>query len=1002
MFRNRLGLLILVMLVSVAVCQAQLDTATILGTVSDATGAVMPGVKVQVQNMGTGIIVEATTDQYGGFVAPVLPVGTYRVTVSANGFDTFVREGIKLNVADRVSVPIVMKPGTITKQITVVGEVTPVQTASSTLGGIVSSNQVSELPLNGRALTQLLSTVPGVSMLGVQPSMNGAGMDRLFETATSFLLDGTDSGQIDSSLPDGGYGTAARMTRASVESIGEVRIQESSFNAEYGSASGGVVNFITKSGTNDFHGGLFEYFRNEILDSRNYFDPAPLYKPEFRLNQYGGSLGGPIKRDKLFFFVNYEGDRQRLGETMTDYVPTEAYRAALNPVIQPIVNTLPLPNGPVSPVNPDLGVYTESVANQLREDTFAVKTDYNLSSKDRFTARYNFNDSYTLTYYGVAQGEADPVPYRSQFGKLSYTRTFSPNVMNELGMGLNRLGTVPASGETPEVRSEPLTIVLGGMPDLGPSLFDLRVGNTSYTYLDTLSWVKGRNQFKFGTQFVRQEENKAVNFQNILVFLGMGNGIFDLGSNIPYELETIGNPMEGQRNWLTSYFAQDDMQATRSLTLDVGLRYDFNTAMSESHGRNRNFNFTTGELEPAGTKMFDPPTLDLGPRLGVAWAPTASKKFAIRASYGIFYITINPVMAQLTPANDPVFGEQRLVTWFQDPSLYGFPTPPNIQSTPSTGALWVVPEHNFHSAYNQDWNFNIQQGFGQNTVLQVAYIGNRGTHYLFVINANRIDPTTHVRPYTNFSDIDDETTCCPTSYNALQVSLKHRLSHSLSFNANYTWSHNLDIGGVSFGTSAQDDHNLGREWGNADYDVRQYMEFDYTYQLPSAPHVPKWLGSGWQINGLSVFRSGTSVDVICNCDPLGTGELTARANAVPGVPVRPANYSLPFNQINFAAFSSPGNYPNSTLAYGDVGRNTLKGPSVYNWDFSLFKNFRVREHNTLQFRAEFFNIFNTPEFASPSADLASPATFGQSLSTIASAGGFSSNRQIQFALRYQF
>jgi hypothetical protein len=984
------------MLLTVSICQAQLDTATILGTVLDSSGAVIPGAKVVVENMGTSATVELTTDPSGIFIAPVLPVGKYKVTVSMTGFNTYVREGIQLNVADRVQLSAMLKPGALTQEVTVVGQAALVDTASSTLGGVVGSQQVSELPLNGRALTQLLSTVPGVLLLG-PPSMNGASMGRLFETATRFLMDGTDSGQVDSDLPDGGYLTAARMTRASVESVEEVRIQESSYDAEYGQASGGVVNFITKSGTNNFHGSLFEYFRNEVLDARDFFSYVPPLKPAFRLNQYGGSLGGPLKRDKLFFFVDYEGDRQRLGVTQTGYVPTEAYRAALNPVLLPIINTLPLPNLPVSAFDPTLAGYTQSVSNRLREDTFAVKTDYTISSKDRLSARYNFNDSYTYTYFGFAQGQARPIPYRSQLGKLTYTRTLTPTLLNEAGFGVNRVHAVTGSGDGEAIKSLPITLVLGGVAPMGPALFDLRVGNTSYTYLDTLSWVKGRNQFKFGTQIVRPEENKAVNFQNYLVFLGLANAPLDFASNIPYELLTVGNPMEGQRNKLTSYFAQDDMQARKNLTLNLGLRYDYNTAMTESYGRNRNFNFATGQLDPLGTSLFDPPKLNFAPRVGFAWTPTASRSLVVRGGYGIFFITINPVMAQDTPANDPVFGESRLVTIFDDPFLTGFPTPPNIQSFPSSGALWVLP-HDFHSAYNQDWNLNIQQGLGEGMVLQVAYIGNRGTHYLFFINANQIDPVTKVRSYAGFSDINDETPCCSTSYNALQVSLKRRMTHGLALNLNYTWSHNLDIGGLNFGTTAEDSLYLGREWGDADYDVRHVLEFDYTYQLPGAPKFPNWLGKGWQINGLTVMRSGTPVDVVCSCDPLSIGLLTSRADVVPGVSQRPSNYSLPFNQINYAAFSSPV----GTGALGNVGRNTLKGPAVYNWDFSLFKNFRVKEHQTLEFRAEIFNIFNTPQFAAPSADISSPATFGQSLSTIGSAGGFGSNRQIQFALRYAF
>ncbi len=1012
-------------LVAPAVCLAQLDTATILGTVTDSSGALVAGAQVDVQNLGTSVTVTLTTGGDGGFIASALPVGNYAVKVSAKGFKTSTESGVHLNVSDRIKLSIVLQPGSVTEQVTVTSEAPVLQTASSTLGGVVDNQQVSNLPLNGRALTQVLATVPGVSLLSPSPSMNGAGMDRLFETATRFLLDGTDSGQVDSDIPDGGYGTAARMTRASVESISEVRVQASDFSAEYGSASGAVINFITKTGTNQYHGSLFEYFRNEVLDAKLYnFNPSvPEQKGSFRLNQFGGSLGGPIKRDKIFFFGDYEGDRQRQGQQFSTFTPNQAYRDTLTPDVASLIDTLPLPNVPGATSDPNLGAYQANIPTQLREDTFVAKVDDFVTNSDHISARWNFNDSYTASPYGVAPGQSRVTPYRSQFVKLSYTKTISSTLLNELGFGLNRLHTLAGSASDAATRALPVMDILGGTAQPGASLFDLAVGNTSYTYLDTLSWVHGRHQIKLGGQFVRMQLNKAVNFQNYLVFLGLTDVPGSYASNEPFELLTIGNPMEGQRDWQMGFFGQDDFQVNKSLTLNLGLRYELSTTMEEAEGRNRPFDFATGELAAAGTKMFDAPLRDFAPRFGFAWNPQSAKKWVIRGGYGIFYIPINPVGAQLTPANDPVFGQDRTVTLGGDPGLIAFPTP-DVQSFPSSGALWVVgsdipdlryDHQSFHSAYNQDWNLNIERELFSNTVLQVAYIGNKGTHYMYIINANRIDPgMDHTRPYPNFSDINLETLCCSTNYNSMQATLKHRFSRNLAFNFNYTYSHNLDIGGVNFGTSAQDDHNLAAEYGNADYDVRHYLEFDYTYQLPDTRVLPGWLANGWQINGITVMRSGTPVNVTCACDPLGTGAATGRPDLVPGISPYASNYSLPFQQFNAAAFSLQPVYnpldPSITCTdqtcsngahYGDVRRNSLFGPWVFNWDFSVFKNFRLTERQKLEFRAEFFNLFNTPEFAAPSGDITSPA-FGQSLATIGAAGGFGSNRQIQFALKYLF
>jgi hypothetical protein len=282
-------------------------------------------------------------------------------------------------------------------------------------------------------------------------------------------------------------------------------------------------------------------------------------------------------------------------------------------------------------------------------------------------------------------------------------------------------------------------------------------------------------------------------------------------------------------------------------------------------------------------------------------------------------------------------------------------------------------------------------------MLQVGYIGNRGLHLSGSRNMNRLFPGTANRPYPAFGNITVPTNDTISSYNAFQTSFRRRFHHGFTFNVNYTWSHTLDEGGVAFGSGAQDDTNFRAEYGNADYDVRHNLEFDYTYQLPAAPMLPKWLGGGWQINGITQMRSGLSVNVTCGCDSALIGTASARPNLVPGVPITPANVDVPGLQYNIAAFAKP---PNGT--FGNVARNLLKGPSAYNFDFSLFKDFRVREGKTVQFRAEMFNIFNTPQFSNPGANLSAPNSFGVSLATISTPAGFGTNRQIQFALRYTF
>jgi hypothetical protein len=307
-----------------------------------------------------------------------------------------------------------------------------VEIASNTLGGVIAQQQVSELPLNGRSLASLMGLAPGVVMLGTtqQRSMNGVSQTRLFESGSRLLVDGGDSGQVDSDLIDSAYASAARVTRASVDAIDEIRIVESSFSAEYGQAMGGVVNFITKSGTNRFHGSVFEYFRNEKLDTRNYFNVPPALKPPFRLNQFGGTVGGPIIKDRLFFFANYEGVRQRLGIFQNVFVPTQTFRNSLSPAVRAYADLLPLPSGPVSPTEPRLGSFTRGISNGLTEDTGSGKVDYNATARDRISARYNRNESFTKTWFGVGDGQFRAVPATLQLAKVTYTKTLRPTLLN--------------------------------------------------------------------------------------------------------------------------------------------------------------------------------------------------------------------------------------------------------------------------------------------------------------------------------------------------------------------------------------------------------------------------------------------------------------------------------------------------------------------------------------------------------------------------------------------
>lgn len=971
---------------------AQLDTGVILGTVVDPTGAVIPSANVVVENTSTGAQVRLQTDGAGNFIAPALPIGLYRVSASATGFKTRVMENLRLQVSDRMRVELSLETGQISERVTVDAQAPMVDTASTTLGIVVTTRQLQNLPINGRNVTDLLQLVPGAMLRGGASTQSVGGAQTFRSSgAVRFLLDGADASRVDADDLNNTYGSSrGRISRASIDAVQEFRVYTNSFSAEFGQALAGVVNLITKSGTNQFHGGVFEYFRNEKLDARNYFNVPPARKPAYRLNQFGGNLGGPVVRDKLFFFGNFEAIRQRSGKTQSVFVPTAEFRTTLPTAVRPAVDMLPIPTGAVSPSDPRLAAYARSVSDPLTENTGSVKVDYYVNTNDRLSFRYNGNKNLTQTYFGVAQGQLQTARGFLQLAKLTHTHTFSPRFVLESGLAFNRAHIDPRAAETPEILAFPITSLGSGSAGVGPGLFDLRVANNSYSVLETASWVTGRQQVRFGGQIVRNQDNKELSFQRTITFQTLD----DLARNSPTSIGTLGQPRAGMRNTYYHFFVQDDVTVSRKLTVNAGLRYQYDTSPTESHGRITNFNLATGTLDPVGTTLLDAPKFNLAPRLGLAYTPASSGRTVIRAAFGLFYATLNAAFAQNVPNN--ISQQSFSLTRQQEPNLVGFPFPV-ISSFASVSNVTALPK-DFHTAYTEQWNINVQQGFGDGSMLQVAYIGNRGLHIDGPArNINRLLPGTSVRPYPAFGNISWYNDAAISSYNALQTSFRTRLRRGLTANVNYTWAHSLDNAPTLF-AAYSDDANYMADYGNTDGDVRHILQFDYVYELPSVPILPKFAGSGWQVNGITVMRTGFPLTgMSCACDPLRVGSFTSRPDLVSGVPVRPATYVEPDNQLNLAAFAAP---PAGRI--GNLGRNVLHGPGAVNFDFSLFKTFAISERHRVEFRAETFNIFNTPQFSNPGGNITAPASFGRSLGIISTSSGFTTNRQMQFALRYMF
>lgn len=975
---------------SSVMCAAQTNTGTILGTVEDGNGYILPNAVVTLENTGTQFRQVLKTDSAGAFISAPLPLGNYTVQVTAAGFASALQQNVTLRVSDRLQLRFALKPGDV-QTVTVTDQAPLLETASTSLGGVVSKEQVANLPINGRSVTDLLALIPGTQLRGSanQLSVGGAGTFTN-EGGLHVLLDGGDASRVDFDDVGNTYGSSAgRVSRASVDAVEEFRVYTDAYSAEYGQTQGGVVNLITKSGTNDLHGSLFEYFRNEVLDARDWFNAAPAYKPAYRLNQFGGTLGGPIRKNKLFFFADYEGVRQRSGNILVAVVPTAAARAAAVAPVQDALSNLPLPNGPVTAGDDRFANYTLAISNPLNENTGIVKVDWQANEKNRLTGRYNINQSVTQTYTGVARGQVQNAPGLIQLAMVQHTHVFTPQVINEATFFFNRFHIDPQASNDPVVLNSPI-VNFGQGAGVGPGLFNLHVANNSFTYQDNLTAVKGRHQLKFGFVAIRNQANKLLGFQQVVNYLTFA----DAQQNKAFQLSTLGFPRIGMRNTYFYAFVQDNIRASKTLNVNLGLRYQYDTAPTESQGRIANFNQQTNALDPVGASVLNAPKLNFAPRVGIAYTPREQGSTVFRAGFGLFYSELNAGnLGQNLPANISGLGQSASVNDLQVPGLVGLPFQDISQFALPTKSFSAIVK-NYQEPYSMKWNFNVQQQLGASALFQVGYEANRGLHLIESYDYNRLFPGGASRPLPAFGSINTNFTGAFSNYHSLQAIFKKRFKNNLSINANYTWSHSIDDAPPNFG-AYQDDHNPRADYGNSDFDVRHNFELDASYAFPAIPHVWRPLVSGWQYNTITQIRSGFPYSISCGCDPLGVGQATSRADVVPGIDPRPANFSI-LNQINPAAFAIPVGH------FGTSRRNQLFGPNAVNFDMSVFRTFKLFEQHAITFRAEAFNIFNHPQFSNPQSALNNPAQFGQSTSTVTTQTGFHTSRQLQFALRYAF
>jgi outer membrane receptor protein involved in Fe transport len=969
----------------------------ITGQVLDSSQAAIPQVKVTAENVANAQRREVMTDNSGYYTIANLPIGTYNLTAEHGGFQTQVKTGVTVDVARTVPLNFVLPVSQVVQRVEVVAEIPVLETGGATTGSTMGNQQIGELPINGRDYARFSLLVPGA--VARSNYIADLSFDGLHTVHNQFSIDGIDASRVDQPYMSNGYERGARLLTGSLDTISEFRVQTSDYQAEFGRAAGSVINIATKSGTKNFHGTMFEFFRNDRLDAKNFFATA---KPPFRFNDFGGNIGGPIQKDKTFFFINYEGSRQRIGIVGTGTVPSPLLLSqvqATSPQLAPILAVMPT-TGITATTNPLVDSYTVAQVSDVREDTGSIRVDHTFSEKDTAFARINVNDShvfgplYGVTSSGLGATDFQNVPVRTTNIALHESHVFSPRLINEFLMGMQRWGSQIISDEPiPQTTIVGLTAVVGTR---GRSLENA----TSFQWGDNLTKTIGRHTLKWGGNIYRVQVNRDNINTSSMQFNSLNDFINDRLASVSL---TAGDPGHGTRATQFGAFIQDTFRIRPTLTLDYGLRYDFETVPHDGFNATQTYDIHTQTLAPAGTAYFQANTTDFGPRFGLAWSPTS--RIVVRTGYGLFwqaypvgfasyYVPLNTIPGNTTLLQAQIanlsFPFTQFVSQGSHPlrTVYGF--------DPVRGDL-----------YSGQWNLSVGTQLTPNTAFQVAYVGNHGMNLRRNMNINFYDPTLGRRPNPNFADINIEGNTGQSIYHALQVSLKRRMAAGLLFDAEYTYSHTIDDvqdQGI-WSAQPQDDNNLKAERGNGSGDIRHNFAFNLLYDIPmgqghqflgNTPGFAEKIVSGWRMAILGIMHTGIADTVYIGTNTYGNANYTnQRPNCVAGVDPYPANQTIK-NWLNPAAFSMP-----ASGTFGNCGRNTIFGPGFNQIDFSMLKETKVGEGRTLEFRAEFFDVLNHPNFAQPNTTFGTGA-FGQVFSTFGSTIGIGTSRQIQMSLKFNF
>jgi len=1072
-------------------------TGTIKGQITDPSGAAVSSANITIINSETDISRVTTSDTAGNYLVLALPVGNYKEKAAKAGFQESTRSGIELNVGQEVSVDLRLELSAVKAAVTVSEDAPIVNTTTSDISGLVGAKEIKELPLNGRSYDLLLPLNPGIVNFTSQKT-GGTGISNSstgnnFAVSGNrpqqnlFLLNGVEfTGAAENNMTPGGPSGML----LGVDAVNEFNVQRDSYGAEFGKHPGGQVIIATQSGGNIWHGSLYEFLRNGALDAANYFD-TPGGPPPFQRNQFGGSSGGAVRKDKTFLFGNYEGFRQDLNQTSVAFVPGLAARAAAAPSVQPLLNLWPTP----PPGTPELDVPGQkfgisqifsSPLQTIREDFGTVRLDQTFSSADSLAAIYTIDDGGDVTATPANPYSTDILNLREQVLSVEETHMFSPSLLNVARFGFSRAGYyftgqpttgTPAASVPGFLQGLPVgAVVVGGSAASNPQAqiglagsnngSNLPIKRNIYTYEDRVTLTRGRHQFGFGGWFQQFQSNEKIalsqfgqaTFQSLAQFINTG-----VTSTFLYD------PAPTEMNWrslFSAFYAEDVIRFSPNLTVSLGFRGEFSTGWNEAHGRAANYTSSNGVIssEPhIASSLFtvNNATFLPEPRVALAWSPLGPKT-VLRAGFGM-YNDLQDALGYRADQNAPFNPTYSLANY----PVSRLPIDP---TAPAPAGAKLVPggvQPNMQTPTLISWSLRVQREISPNTSFTVGYVGSHAYHELLGVDANEpvpvicpaspcpavyptwdpSQPTTATNSPTIGFPIGSPLAGAPVpagtyyipagtpkanpslantwtwfsagtgSYNALQLDVTRRFSHGLSFRGVYTFSKTLDDGDSMNQTTAgnapglvSNPLNLRADKGLATFNVTNLGVINALYALPFgqgqryASDLEGWQGvliSGWSLSSIVTLQSDFPLTPQLSYNPSNNGDTRN--------PVRPfvnPNFSSPIvlgganRWFNPAAFIAP---PSASGFYGNAGRDTIRGPGLATWDFSVLKNTPIHERVQLQFRAEIFNILNRANFNTPNLIVFTPPTATNPTGLSGTAGAITSTsttaRQVQFGLK---